>query len=165
MHLCWKRHTHWSMSQCIWIVMNVTMWHIPLWDVAMWHELLLAALGQTQVQQLLCSNKPLDHRPFQQQPMKQPAVSLEVTYGGVQTQMSTLRGTGDLLWLLLMTENPNTYGIQTQSPPHTLQIVPRMYFTYYLIVNTLTSQGYLFIHVVCTWSLNHKSINNYYKVT
>lgn len=95
---------------------------------------LLAALGQTRVQQLLCSNKPI---------AKQPAVSPKVTYRGVQTLMSTLRRTRDLLQLLPMTENPNTYGFQTQSLPRASQIVPRMYFAYYLRVNPLTLQGYL----------------------
>ena len=100
---------------------------------------MLATWGHTQVQVLLHSNKPLDHWPFQQQPAEQLVVSPKVTYGGVWTQMSTLCGTRDLLWLLLMTANPNTYGIQTQSPPHTSQIVPQIYFAYYFNNIPLTS--------------------------
>ena len=33
---------------------------------------------------ILHSNKPIDHWTFRQQAVKQPAVSLEVTYGGTE---------------------------------------------------------------------------------
>ena len=40
---------------------------------------------------VLHSNKPLDHWPFQQQATKQPIVSPEVTYGGIEKQVSLFK--------------------------------------------------------------------------
>ena len=54
---------------------------------------------------ILWSNKPFDHWPFQQQGVKKPAVSPEVTDGGTKKQVSLFRG----LWfpkLLLLDTTP-----------------------------------------------------------
>ena len=40
---------------------------------------------------VLHNNKPLDHWPFRQQTVKQPAVSPEVTYVGVEKKVSLLK--------------------------------------------------------------------------
>ena len=40
---------------------------------------------------ILRNNKPLDHWPFREQVVKQPAVSPEVTYGGAKKQVSLLK--------------------------------------------------------------------------
>ena len=41
---------------------------------------------------LLRINKPLNHWPFRQQAMKHPAISPEVTNGGIEKQVSLFRG-------------------------------------------------------------------------
>ena len=41
---------------------------------------------------ILHSNKPLDHWTFQQQAMKQPVVSSEMNYGGIEKKVSLFIG-------------------------------------------------------------------------
>ena len=115
--------------------------------------------GRPRLTYYFAKTNPLDRQPFQKQAMKQPAVSAEVIMGECGFRRPHYMGQGTFYDYYLWQR------CQAHSPPHTSQIIPRMYCAYYLIVNPLTSQGYLFIHVVCTWSFNHKSINNYYEVT
>ena len=60
----------------------------------------VGCFGEDPSLELLHSNKPLDHQPFQKQAAMQPTVSLKVTYGGVWTHMSTLTRTGNLMPIL-----------------------------------------------------------------
>ena len=58
---------------------------------------LLATWSRPEFNYYFAATKPLDHQPFGKQVAKHLAVSFEVTYGGVQTQLSTLTGTGSHL--------------------------------------------------------------------
>ena len=54
-------------------------------------EPLLAAFWLDPGLLVLHNIKPLDHWPFRQQAAEQPAVSPQVTYGGVEKQISLLK--------------------------------------------------------------------------
>ena len=69
---------HTNHSAILFVMKNpITNGRITRW-------LMLTAFGLDLGISLLRSNKPLDHWPFWQQAVKQPAVSPEVTYGGTK---------------------------------------------------------------------------------
>lgn len=106
---------------------------------------MLASWGKTRVHSYFVATKPLDHRPFQQQVAKKLAVSPEVIYGGVRTQVSALGGTRDLL--LLLVYNIESEHIWHPNKESNIYFVgyPKYVLCMLLISIPLTSQGYLII--------------------